>query len=236
MKKLSFMFLLLLLIVACSGAPKIRYSDLQIDASENSDHYQPDDVQFMDLMKKTRGARFGERLFNNSTQAYWLIPKIHKMDLDLTAEDANFSSEEYQRRLENLKSVHDQYLIFSVDLRVPLNPKWTKDELIGFFQDNLVITLDIDQHKGIEPATVNFRTIERFQDKEVERLLSGARNVEVGIPIRLLFKKEMDSQNIITPNTRKLVLRLRLKQPPPYNIGYFDERLFQGFIWKVVRQ
>lgn len=235
MKRIVITLLTIMLITGCASIPKVKYSQLNITNETQLGDYGNDGNEYLSTLIKTmEGAQFGNHLFNKSTTIIWLIPKIHRIDLDLIAREEKFSPEEYKRRLKKLEEFHRKYLVFSLDLRMPLNPKWTKDELIEFLKENLVVTLENGTKQTYLPEIKTFRAIERFQDEAIKNFLMGyKRNLEVSITVRLLFNKGSGSDQIITSSTKKIVVKLRLKNPPPYNIGYFDERLFQGYMWNI---
>jgi hypothetical protein len=230
---LSFLFLLFL--AGCAGISKVKYSQTQISQAKEAANFGTDGKESLTtLIRMMRGTRFGNRIFNRSTSALWIIPEIHRIDLDLTARQENFSQEEYERRLERLRELHTKYLVFYVDLRMPLNPRWTQDELTNFLKENLVVTLE-NGSKSYFPEKTIFRTVERFQEEELKDFLMGYRkDLEVSITMRAFFARGQDEDQIINPSTSKIVLKLQLKYPPPYNIGYFDENFFQGYMWKLV--
>lgn len=224
---------LALAALSCGGIPKIKFAHLQADRTEISGEVLRNGQAYLgSLMQQVRGARFGDRLFATSSRVYWLIPEIHKVDLYLTAQQEGLSRSEVERRLNNLQKLHADVFIFSIDLRMPLNPTWTKEALVQFLKDNLRLTLEVGDHR-LQPKEVRYLTIERFQEEEVERLLSGDKNVEVSIPMRTTFAKSVNDTPVITRNTGRVTLKFQLMSPPPYNIGYFDERLFQGYMWTV---
>ncbi|MFQ5708071.1 MAG: hypothetical protein ACE5HO_11505 [bacterium] len=237
MNKNTFFVLLILNMLGCAGIPNVDVSQLQVSDSDKETEIGSDGSQYLaSLMARMRGTQFGDRLFKRSTKVYWLVPEVHEIDLKLTAREENMSQQEYQRRLDKLREIHQEYLIFSIDLRMPLIAKWTKDELIDFLKTNLVITLDVGSKKETVPENTTYRTIERFEEQEVQDLLSGSKNIEVSIPLRVSFNKRTAKGDLITPSTNRVILKLRLKEPPPFNIGDFDARAFQGFLWKVTHK
>jgi hypothetical protein len=237
MRRTAGLLVFLLLVAGCAGTPKVKLSQLNISNLAESPDYGTDaSASLLTLLKKMRGARFGDQLFKRSTSIYWIIPEIDKLDLDVTAQEEQFSANEYKKRLENLNELHNRYLIFSVDLRVPFNAKWPQTKLIKFLKTNLVISLENGTGKIYFPESTKFRVVERFKDEDVKAALMGYENdLEVRIPIRLLFSRGKDSERLITPSSKKIVIKLGLRESPPYNIGFFDEKFFQGYMWKIVR-
>lgn len=233
MKQAIVVLLFLFLNAGCAGTPNVKLSQLQISNLAESTDYGTQSI--LTLLRKNSGAQFGDRLFNRSTSIYWIIPTIDKLDLDITAREEQFSPEEYQKRLRNLKELHDKYLIFSVDLRMPFNPTWPQHKLIKFLKSNLVISLENGTGKIYFPESRKFRAIEQFEEEEVKEALMGyKKDLEVRIPVRVLFKRGSDSEQIINSSSKKIVIKLGLRRTPPYRIGYFDEKFFQGYMWKIV--
>ncbi|MFQ5824415.1 MAG: hypothetical protein ACE5JB_10200, partial [bacterium] len=190
----------------------------------------------LSLLKKMQGLQFGDQLFNRSTTIYWIIPEIDRLDLDITAHEEQFSPEEYQRRFKNFEELHNKYFIFSVDLRMPFNPKWPQNKLLEFLKANLIISLENGTGNIYFPKAKRFRVIERFQEDDIKEALMGyKKDLEVRFTVRLLFDRESDSEQIITSSTKKIAIKLGLRKSPPYSIGYFDEKYFQGYMWKVVQ-
>ena len=237
MIRLILSLVFLVFTVGCAGIPKIKYSQIQFSQDEESVDYGTDGKEnLITLIRNMRGARYGDLIFNRSTSVLWIIPEIHKIDLDLTAQEVQLSQEEYQRRLKKLKAFHNKSLIFSIDLRMPLYPKWTQDELIAFLKENLVVALENGSSSHL-PEKTTFRPLERYQEKELQNLLSGnKKKLEVSITIRAYFDRGVGDNQIITSATKRIALKLQLKYPPPYNIGYFDEKLFQGYVWTIVQE
>lgn len=235
-KQIKF-FLLLLILHGCAGIPRVHISELALPTNGKVDmpDTPPDSGAISELINRMAGARFGDPIFNKNSTAIWMIPEIYKLDLDKTAVSSNFSPEEYQRRYAKLVELHEQYLVFFLDLKMPLNPDITKDQLIEFLKQNLIITLENGTTQKYKPERIIFRSLPRFEQKEIQELLKGARKIEVSTPMRILFRKSEDGNPIISSKTKKLVIKLQLKSPPPFKIGYFDERLFMGFMWKIDR-
>ncbi|MCH7675181.1 hypothetical protein IH879_09555, partial [candidate division KSB1 bacterium] len=59
-------------------------------------------------------------------------------------------------------------------------------------------------------------------------------DLEVRVPIRVHFSKPDNEEAIVSSSTKEIRIKLRLKKRPPFRIGFFDEKFFQGFKWKVV--
>lgn len=237
MKRAIVVLLCLFLIAGCAGTPTVKLSQLHVSNIAKSPNYGTDGREaLLSLLREMRGVQFGDQLFNRTTSIYWIIPEIDKLDLDITAREEQFSTVEYQKRLKDLNELHSKHLIFSLDLRTPFNPRWPHHKLIEFLKANLVVSLENGTGNMYFPEVRKFRVIERFQEEEVKDALMGSKkDLEVRIPIRLLFRRGRDSDQIITSSSKKIVIKLGLRRSPPYRIGYFDEKFFQGYMWKIVR-
>ncbi|MFQ5604386.1 MAG: hypothetical protein ACE5HS_14045 [bacterium] len=227
--------LLVLFWVGCVVAPQVPYSQLQFSRKANpfkSENLGNDYLR--SLMVKMAGRQFGDLIFKRNSQVYWILPEIDKVELEIIAEEERISEDEYQSRIKRFADLHEKYLVFALDLRLPFYSKWTQKELDEFIKTNLIVTLENGSGNVYLPDDINFRVIERFQELQLKRSASTAADeLEVRIPLRAIFKRVDESGAIVTASTRKISLKLRLRKNPPFRLGFFDDKFFQGFFWKV---
>ncbi len=215
-----------LVLLGCAAAPKIRDSQLDFAREPDTAFEEKNTIaadQFAQLLEKVRGAQFGDAIFNRSTSVYWILPEVDRLELAAAGRDAGFSAEEFKKRLEELEQQHQSYFIFALDLRMPFHSGWSKERLIDFLQTNLIVTLEDGSQNLYHPQRLIFNISEPSQKSA--RL--PADEMEVQIPLRVLFNR--------TNAAKAIAIKLRLQQTPPFRIGFFDDKFFQGFRWKIVR-
>jgi hypothetical protein len=226
MKRILALFLVLL---GCAATPKIRYSQLDFARSPNinfDEEMTTGDDRLAELLETVRGAQFGDAIFNRSTSVYWILPAVDRLELAAAGRGAGFTAEEFQKRLDELEQQHQSYFIFALDLRMPFHSGWSKERLIDFLQTNLIVTLEEGAQSIYHPQRLIFNIPEPPQKSA--RL--PADEMEVQIPLRVLFSRT----NAITDAAKAITVKLRLGQTPPFRIGFFDDKFFQGFRWKIV--
>lgn len=219
---------LLLLLMGCAGAAKVRYSQLQFSGqlvANDEATNQADELSA--LMEQVRGAQFGDAIFKRNTAVYWILPEIDLLELAIAGRAAGFSSDEFLKRQQELDAQHQNHFVFAVDLRMPFNSGWSKERLIEFLETNLIITLENGSKNIFHPEGLLFHVPQSFgSDSPAQEP-----ELEVPIPIRVLFSRN----EVLTPDARNIAIKLRLQKPPPFRIGFFDDHFFQGFRWKIVR-
>jgi len=219
----------LCLMIGCTGTPKIRYSQLEYS-------HQPETVfegektnerdRLTELITTVSGAQFGDAIFKRSTPVYWVLPEIDRLDLAVTGRTADFTADEFQKRQRELEEQHQNNFVFALDLRMPFLSSWSKEKLIEFLQSNLIISLENGTRTIYQPSYLLFHIQERFGN---DPPVVNSDDLEVGIPLRVLFNKA----EVLAPNTNEITLKLRLRQTPPFRIGFFDDKFFQGYRWKI---
>ncbi|MFQ5676973.1 MAG: hypothetical protein ACE5G1_13840 [bacterium] len=215
----------------CSSIPKVEKSSLETVSLEPSSPSSTVTVEtFLAVLGQRQGLQVGDPIFKRNSVAYWITPEIDKLDLDLAAAEENFASNEYQSRLKKLRDLHDKYLIFSLELKMPFYPKWSQKQLSDYLQKNLIITLENGSQQIFEPELLTFDIVERFAAQE-DNLPSTQdfEELEVSLPIRVQFKRSA----VLLPQTKEFFLKVRLAERLPFRIGFFDEKFYQGFRWKI---
>lgn len=222
---------LVFLSLGCANIPKVQYSQLQTLRLTNAAREGlVTSEYFLGLISTAQGFQTGDQIFKRNSAAYWILPEIDKIDLDLIAQEEAFKASEYQSRLKRIREVHENYLVFSIDLRMPFYPKWTQSKLLEYLKSNLVITLENGTKQIFAPELLAFNVIERFSGQESKDFTFQVyENLEVRVPVRVQFKK----QEVISAKTKEIVIKLRLLSNPPYRIGFFDEKFFQAFKWEI---
>lgn len=218
--------------MGCVNTPVVRYS--QVHVTNAASLSLVENYDYFSLIRKAQGRQIGDTIFKTNTSAYWIIPPVDLADLKLTAQEEGFETNEYQGRLTRILDTHKKYLIFLLDLRMPFYPAWTQEQLLGYLQNNLVVSLETGGDKLLFPEHEVFQIRERFQQQN-EALTNGSNDLEVRVPIRVYFRKSHNSQSVISHTKKTIKLKLRLKESPPFHIGFFDEKFYQGFVWKVTR-
>ncbi|MFQ5769566.1 MAG: hypothetical protein ACE5HX_03450 [bacterium] len=228
--------LLIAQIAGCAGAPKVPYSQLQF--SEQTLPFKDENIgidYYKTLIKKMRGLQFGDLIFKRNSSVYWILPEIDKVELEITAKEADIGPDEYQSRLKRFQELHHNYLVFSIDLRMPFYSGWTQNKLFEFIKSNLVVTLENGTHHVFLPENIDFNIIERYQQEEMKATpVRSSKDLEVRVPLRAIFNKVVNSEALVSESTKKIIIKLRLRKNPPFKIGYFDDKFFQGFLWKIV--
>ena len=119
---------------------------------------------------------------------------------------------------------------------MPFYSKWPQSRLTDYLKNNLTVTLENGTEKIFAPELQAFNVIERLADEKSQ--LPSYQNfddLEVRVPLRVHFSKLNGEAAIVSSSTKEIRIKLRLKKRPPFRIGFFDEKFFQGFKWKVVR-
>ncbi|MCH8957184.1 hypothetical protein IIA28_17975 [candidate division KSB1 bacterium] len=235
LKNCLIRLLALALAAGCANTPKVQYSQLETSGLTNVTDGLVTSEYFLGLLNALQGLQTGDPIFKRNSIAYWITPEIDKIDLELTAQEEQFESTEYHGRLKKLKELHEEYLVFSLDLSMPFYSKWPQSRLIDYLQNNLTITLENGTEKIFAPELQVFNVLERFADEKPEfpsyETFDG---LEVRVPVRVHFSKLDNAEAIVSSSTKEIRIKLRLKKRPPFRIGFFDEKFFQGFKWKVV--
>ena len=219
----------------CANTPKVQVSQLETSGLTNSRAGLVTPEYFLGLLNAVQGLQTGDPIFKRNSSAYWITPEIDKIDLELTAQEEQFEATEYQGRLKKLKRLHEKYLVFFLDLSMPFYSKWPQSRLIDYLKNNLTVTLENGTEKIFAPELQVFNVIERLAD-EKSQLPSYATfdDLEVRVPVRVQFSKLDSAEAIVSSSTKEIRIKLRLKKRPPFRIGFFDEKFFQGFKWKDV--
>lgn len=231
-RRVSVMLSLVMMAGGCANLPNVRYSQTQVDetalSARNGNNLSTE--TFFGKLQTLRGAPFGDAIFQRNTTIHWIIPEIDKLDLQITSREEGFTQIEYESRLSNLRELHSRHLIFAINLRLPFYGGWTQSQLLAYLQNNLVVSLENGSGNVYPPAHKVFQFAERTNPGTARNLL------EVGVPIRVLFNRQIGSEAVVSQSTKSLVLKLRVEQKPPFTIGFFDEKFFQGFEWRIVRR
>ncbi len=235
--RLIFHMFILAVFAGCAGVPKIPYS--QLEYSKQSNPFKAENIgsdYLISLLDKVQGMQYGDLIFKMNTKVYWIIPEIDKVDLEIIAHEEQFGDDEYNRRLEALESLHNNYLIFSIDLRMPFYSGWAQDQLYDFLKTNLVVTLENGTGTIFLPENVNFNIIEKYYEQaRKSTFVNDNRDLEVNVPIRVVFNKKADAGIILSKSIKNISIKLRLKNNPPFKIGFFDDKFYQGFRWKIIQ-
>jgi len=222
-------------LLSCSSAPKLQRIQLEwAVASASSSGTDASERRLQDLAVSLRGKTFGDLIFNEETSAVWVVPGLDILELKLAASEERFSEAEFDARLNRLKDVHENFLVFSVDLRWPFYSGWTQAELLGYLEKNLVVELDTGGKQFRHPVRRIFRVKERFQREGPPLGRLGSAPVEVSVPVRVYFKREDEGGIVIAPLTHQIAIRLSLLTSPPFSIDFFDDKFFHGFLWTIV--
>jgi hypothetical protein len=178
-------------------------------------------------MESVRGAQFGDAIFKRNTAVYWIVPEVDRLELAVTGRPAGFSADEFLKRQQEVEEQHKDSFVFVIDLRMPFNSGWSKEKLIEFLEANLVITLETGSKEMAQPQRRLFH-VSQHLDKNPA---TTGNELEVQVPVRVLF-----SRSEVASGAEVIVLKLRLLKPPPFRIGFFDDKFFQGFRWKIDRE
>ncbi len=231
---------ILFLWLAWSGCTSQAVIDrLQLDSTTLGSDLSPEaysvSQRFDELVQQTRGRQFGDLVFAGNTNVHWILPELDALDLRLAAIDQNLSAAEYNARRSKVSELHEEFLIFSIELRTPFYAAWTQAQLIQYLGDNLIVVLENGTGGLYRPVREVFQEAERFHQKTLNSLQTDSRQLEVAVPVRVYFDKRTDTEPIVTDETKRLVMRLGLLEHPPFVVGFFDEKFFQGFGWKISR-
>ena len=220
---------LAILFTACAQYPVINQSQLAITKElNNNDKIGLTATDLQTRAQQLKGFQSGDLIFKSSSSVYWILPDLDKMNLDLIAHEEQFSSSEYQARLDRVSRLHEEYLVFAVHLIMPFYSGWHQRQLYDYLENNLVITLENGNGGRVNPETEIYQTNERFINSNRTN-----ETLEVLVSLRCIFKKNYNEQSFISAKTRKLTLKVRLRKNPPFRIGFFDEKYYQGFVWKL---
>ncbi|MFQ5649131.1 MAG: hypothetical protein ACE5IY_04235 [bacterium] len=232
MNKIAIGCLTLVLQAACASPPKIHISEFSVDNPSGLRETRAEGNQdFAELVTALRGKQFGDLIFKENSTAYLITPTVDAYDLELTAKEEAFSIDEYQARLTRLRTLHEHFLIFSLDLRLPFYAGWSQSEQLDFLKRNLVITLENGSGYTYTPQRQIFNVIERFHDKPTD--FESAKRLAVRVPVRVYFKKTQASGATILAHAKEFVIKLRLKKSPPYHLGFWEDKYYQGFRWLI---
>ena len=86
----------------CENTPKVQVSQLETSGLTNSADGLVTSEYFLGLLNAVQGLQTGDPIFKRNSSAYWITPEIDKIDLELTAQEEQFESTEYQGRLKKL--------------------------------------------------------------------------------------------------------------------------------------
>jgi len=218
--------LLSLLLAACLSVPKVPRSAIAPGSSPANSH-SPTTSELFRLYETMQGAQSGDAIFNRTTAVYWIIPEIDILDLAVTAREVEIGDTEYDARFKRLRDTHEQFLIFLIDLRLPFYSGWSQSQLLSYLEQNLMVTLENGSAHVFTPEYQVFQVLERYIEAHPVR--PSVSSLEVRVPIRVFFKKE----SIISEETNELNLKLRLRESPPFKVGFFDDKNFQSFEWRI---
>ena len=238
MKKKIFFKLVLLVVVGCANGSRVPYSRLHFSTQPETIEEGINEAEHLrNLIQKMQGVQFGDLIFKKNTSAYWVLPEIDRLELAVTGREAQFSADEFQKRQADLEAQHIDYVIFSLDLRMPFYSGWSQNQLMEFLKENLLVTLENGTGEVFQSERLVFAVIERFGG-EPSRDTDSVRKeeLEVQVPVRVLFNKLSEENPLISPAIKIVAIKLRLKQRPPFRVGFFDDKFFQGFRWKIVQE
>ncbi len=80
----------------CANTPKVQVSQLETSGLANSSDGLVTSEYFLGLLNAVQGLQTGDPIFKRNSSAYWTTPEIDKIDLELTAQEEQFESTEYQ--------------------------------------------------------------------------------------------------------------------------------------------
>ncbi len=224
--------LVVLFCFACTRPPGIRWSELQ---TKEATLPQPGGEDAKDklqrLLKRVQGTQIGDRVFLEESSARWLLPEVDALYLRLASEKNELGEPEYRVRLKRLQGLHQKYLAFGLELSMPFYSAWTQTQLKDFLLRNLVVTLENGDGQIYAPERKVF--VSSVSTGKPKNSYGKAEGLKVTIPMRVFFAKEHPAGLLVSERTSRLVLKLRLRESPPFRIGFFDEKFYQGFVWNV---
>lgn len=225
--KVAIALMLAISASGCLNAPTIHYSSLLVERDSIANSR---DDRLAALLRNAVGAQFGDEIFKTGTTVRLMTPEIDFLRFKKVAEQNQIGEAEIDARFNRLQDLHRQYVIFNLELVLPFYAGWTQAELRTYLRNNLSLTLENGRAFYYPDRTT-------FQLSKAPKTLAGQGKVQGNsehvVPVQIYFRREQSGVEIFPPDLSKLVLKLRLKQSPPFRIGFFDEKFYQGFVWKI---
>lgn len=214
--------------LACAPTPRIARPELAVRADSTS-RGPVTQAKFDALSKRVRGRQVGDDVFLQTTSARWILPEIDAMRLRLAQDSGELNAAEAKARLKRLNKVHERFWVFAVELHLPFYSGWTQSQLLDFLDANLVSTLDLGDKRS-QHADRQLYLTTTTPDLGPE---TSPDHLEVVVPLRLFFARQDSVPGVRLKSGTRVVLKLRLRRRPPFRIGFFDEKYYQGFVWQV---
>lgn len=222
--------------MGCANTSQVPYSRLHFSTQPETIEEGINEAEHLrNLIQKMQGVQFGDLVFKQNSSAYWVLPEIDRLELAVTGREAQFSADEFQKRQADLEAQHIEYVVFSLDLRMPFYSGWSQNQFMEYLKENLLVTLENGTGEVFQSARLVFAIIERFGGEPSRETNSRKEGLEVQVPVRVLFTKLNEETPLISPATKTVAIKLRLKQRPPFRVGFFDDKFFQGFRWKIIQ-
>ena len=231
----SLIFFVAVAVVGCGGIPAVKYNQLQMTEELELQNQKGKDIDYLiNLIASVKGLQYGDQIFKRSTAAYWVIPEIEKVDLEIVARNEGLANSEYNSRLKEILSHHREFLSFTLDLKMPFYAKWTTVQLRYFMQKNLVVTLENGTKTIFSPERLLLQFNELFYESHLSSLeKEESKDLEVRLPVRLHFKRDSEAGSILTRSVNKIVLKVVLKEEPPFQVSLYTDKGYQAFRWRI---
>lgn len=224
------------ILAGCAHTPRVHISELSQAYESRPAPANGDLMRIYDaLVASLRGKQYGDLVFQENSAAYLITPRLELLNLEIGAAEAGIRGEEIQARSNRIRTLHQHFLIFSLDLRLPFYAGWSQSELLDFLKTNLVITLENGSGQTLLPQRRIFNISERFHEQYEQPRFRPDSELEVRIPVRVYFSRDESRTPLLAQAPSHLELKLRLLESPPYIIGFWDDKFFQGFRWKIVK-
>lgn len=220
---------LVAMALACTQAPRVTVSDIQSGHSSLVKTDIVDDSDFRTLVENLNGKQIGDIIFAEGTSAVLVTEALDVASLARARQSAHFGADEFEARLSRIQRIHRNFIVFSVELRLPFHAGWSRKQLLSFVRANLIVTLEKPRARAASPARMLFDIEEAFSDRKSDRTVNSNRPLGLRLPIRAFFRRPQNHFSI-----GAVVLKLRLRENLPYVLGFWDEQYYQGFQWQVV--
>ena len=97
-----------------------------------------------------------------------------------------------------------------------------------------MITLENGTKTIFSPERLLLQFNELFYESHLSSLeKQESKDLEVRLPVRLHFKRESEAGTILTGSVKKIVLKVELKENPPFQVGLYTDKGYQVFRWRV---
>ncbi len=231
---LWFLTMMLATPWACSRPPKVAVSDIQSSqVTRPGTSGIEDDEGYRALVASLHGKQIGDVIFEERTSALLVTEVLDIASLERARRSAQFGIDEFEARIKRTQDIHDNFLVFSLNLRLPFHAGWSRSQLLSFLEENLIVTLETHGKRSFTPSRQLFDIDEAFQDSLSDRLVNSHDRLGLHVPLRVFFSRKENDFGIADGGS--VVLKLRLRENLPYVISFWDEQFYQGFQWRVVK-